>query len=620
MGTLPQDGVGAPIPDASREAEIRLYVQHLLEARGFASSARRSKLLAYLCEEALSGRGDRITEYALAFDVFDKPASFDPRIESTVRAELTRVRQKLKEHYEGDGRADPIVVELPLRCYIPTFTFRTETKDLRIAPEPAPAAPRRRRFIVVAAALSACAILAAIALLVLRPGALAPPPLSLAVLPVLVEPSASDLRGAADEITQLLNDSLDLRAARASVIEGHVSARFQERSGWREARTKLAAALFLETSIARQGGALRAGMTLRRRSDGGAAWSGVFPLQLDDMNHMQGAIDALAATSVEPVLEREAIYLDYTNSKGSPDAPAPIAGLKDPGNPCNGMQQASSPSSGADAQLLLFEYAHAARSYDTRIPFQVGTISFPAQPPQTRFPVKAGAPLALRAPELFQLSAETCVLTSYTGTDPVYGHSCVVPGAGISELALRYLCVPKAYPIDISRAMNDGNLWDADLAPAGPRLFYGIPFVMPEGRNRYWRGTIAADGGARPVSLSIPVNEAVSTAYFLLNTEWGRPGPESYLAVEFNGDGGVRFEKKLVGGVDVRDYHNGTMVNTVNGTTTRQAFDYGHGERIDLVEVALPSDFRNRKLGSITLKDTGRYGFQRAILWAVTVR
>jgi len=617
MGTLPQDGVGAPIPDASREAEIRLYVRHLLETPAFASSTRRSQLLAYLCEEALSGRGDRISEYALAFDVFDKPASFDPRVESTVRAELTRVRQKLKEHYEGDGREDPIIVELPLRCYIPTFTFRTQTKDLRIAPEP-PA--KQRRFIVAAAALSACAMLAAIALLVLWPWALDPPPLSLAVLPVQIEPSASNLRGAADELTQLLNDSLDLRAARASVIEGHISARFQGRSGWREARTKLAAALFLETSIGRQGGALRASMTLRRRSDGGAGWSGVFPLKLDDMNHMQGAIDALAAASVQPVLEREAIYLDYTNSKGSPDAPPPIAGLKDPGNPCSGMKRAGSPLPGGDAQLLLFEYAHAARSYDTRIPFQVGTISYPAQPPQTRFPVKAGTPLALSAPELFQLSAETCILTSYTGTDPVYRHSCIVPGAGPSELALRYLCAPKAYPIDISGAMNDGNLWDADLAPAGPRLFYGIPFVMPEGRNRYWRGTIAADGGARPVSLSIPVNQAISTAYFLLNTEWGRPGPESYLAVEFSGDGGVRFEKKLVGGVDVRDYHNGTMVNTVNGTTTRQAFDYGHGERIDQVEVALPTDFRNHKLESITLKDTGRYGFQRAILWAVTVR
>lgn len=43
-------------------------------------------------------------------------------------------------------------------------------------------------------------------------------------------------------------------------------------------------------------------------------------------------------------------------------------------------------------------------------------------------------------------------------------------------------------------------------------------------------------------------------------------------------------------------------------------------ERIDLVEVALPAGFRDRELDSITVEDSGRYGVQRAILWAVTVR
>jgi hypothetical protein len=149
----------------------------------------------------------------------------------------------------------------------------------------------------------------------------------------------------------------------------------------------------------------------------------------------------------------------------------------------------------------------------------------------------------------------------------------------------------------------------------------GIPFLLPEGKNRYWRGQTAADGSARPVSLSIPVGRAaLSTAYFLLNTEWGPPGPESYLALEFRGDRGAYFEKKLVGGADVRDYHHGVFTNAINGTTTRPVFDDGLGQTIDVVEVALPEDFRRQTLESITVGDTGRLGFQRAILWAVTVR
>ena len=41
---------------------------------------------------------------------------------------------------------------------------------------------------------------------------------------------------------------------------------------------------------------------------------------------------------------------------------------------------------------------------------------------------------------------------------------------------------------------------------------------------------------------------------------------------------------------------------------------------MDVVEVALPDDFRRQALESVTIKDTGRLVFQRAILWAVTVR
>jgi hypothetical protein len=45
-----------------------------------------------------------------------------------------------------------------------------------------------------------------------------------------------------------------------------------------------------------------------------------------------------------------------------------------------------------------------------------------------------------------------------------------------------------------------------------------------------------------------------------------------------------------------------------------------HYQTVDLVEVALPVEFRRQTLESITVKDTGRLVFQRAILWAVTVR
>jgi hypothetical protein len=359
-------------------------------------------------------------------------------------------------------------------------------------------------------------------------------------------------------------------------------------------------------------------MTLWRRKDGGVAWSGTFPFQLDDKRHLNAAVDALAAASIHPLIENEADYLAFARSAETPRIPAPLKGVVDPVDPCSGGPLNLSSLFAKNAQINIAAQAINARSFDTRIPFQAGARQYPADTPLV---VRAGTAVPIRLPALAQLETDTCVLTSYDGTAPVYPGACVVPLAPRSGVDINYLCAPKAYPIDLSRFANDQGLEKAELIPAGARMLDGIPFLLPEGKHRFWRGQTAAEGSARPVSLTIPVGRsAISTAYLLLNTEWGQPGPESYLALEFRGDRGAYFEKKLIGGVDVRDYHHGVFTNTVNGTTTRVAFDDGLGQQMDVVEVALPDDFRRQALESVTIKDTGRLVFQRAILWAVTVR
>ena len=616
MGTLQGNGESASVPPPSRVPEIRFYLEQLLASPAFASSSRRSKLLAYLCDQTLAGKGAAITEYGLALDVFGKPSSFDPRLESTVRSEVTRLRQKLKEHYQGPGRSDAIVIELPLRSYTPAFTFRspadTTARPPAIRP---PAAPPARRWIAILTALAACVLLALMVLYGFSPRLPDPPPLSIAVLPVDIDSSASDLRSIADNISQALNNSVLLTQG-ISGRDWPDLAKFRGPDAWREARRQLAAALFLETRIDRRRDITRAAFTLHRRSDGGVAWSGTFPFRLDDTRQLNRVVDHLAAAAIRPVLQREVDYLASLHFATVGIAP-PLAGLRDPGDPCS---RTPSPISGflaRNAQVGFYADTHGARSYETTIPFQLGAGSYPSHP---LVATKAGMPLELRASPLVQLAADTCILNWFTGI-PVYQNNCVVPPAGRSYLELHYTCTPKAYPIDISRLANDGSLWNAELAPQGVTQFQNVPFVMPSGRHRFWRGSVASDNGARPVSVTIPVDRAsVSTAYFLLNTEWGQSGPQSYLALEFNGNGGARFEKKLVGGVDVRDYHNGTWLNTINETTTRSVFDNGRGERIDLVEVDLPAEFHGRTLERIILRDTGRTNFERAILWAVTVR
>jgi hypothetical protein len=55
-------------------------------------------------------------------------------------------------------------------------------------------------------------------------------------------------------------------------------------------------------------------------------------------------------------------------------------------------------------------------------------------------------------------------------------------------------------------------------------------------------------------------------------------------ALMFDGDRGAHYEKKLIGGVDIRDYNRGVYTNTVDGVSSRAAFDNGNGQRMDLIQ------------------------------------
>ncbi len=113
-------------PD-SRSREVRAYLGKLLLTQHFSAASRRGQLLEYLVQHTLAGDADKINEYAIGLDVFRKPASFDPRIESVVRTEFSRLRQRLKDYYADEGRRDTIAIDFPPRSYVANFEFRDAT-------------------------------------------------------------------------------------------------------------------------------------------------------------------------------------------------------------------------------------------------------------------------------------------------------------------------------------------------------------------------------------------------------------------------------------------------------------------------------------------------------------
>ncbi len=92
-------------------------------------------------ERAIQNPGESVKEYVLGLDVFDRSPDFDPKIDSVVRVQTGRLRQKLAHYYAESGAADPIRIDIPRGSYTATITDST-----RVEAEPPPVAIRRKRL------------------------------------------------------------------------------------------------------------------------------------------------------------------------------------------------------------------------------------------------------------------------------------------------------------------------------------------------------------------------------------------------------------------------------------------------------------------------------------------
>jgi len=98
---------------------VRGQLERILASEGFANADRISRFLRFTLESKLSGDQDRIKEYVIGREVFDRDGRYDPRIDPIVRVEARRLRARLAEYYEGPGRGDAIRIELPKGGYVP---------------------------------------------------------------------------------------------------------------------------------------------------------------------------------------------------------------------------------------------------------------------------------------------------------------------------------------------------------------------------------------------------------------------------------------------------------------------------------------------------------------------
>lgn len=125
-----QDSVsGSPIQDDI----VYQQVSRIIESRAFKKSIRLRRLLEFIVDATIRGEAASLKEWVIGTDVYCRGKDFDPRLDPIVRTEIRRLRRKLREYFETEGREDAFVIVIPKGSYIPCFRERCDDDVAKLA-------------------------------------------------------------------------------------------------------------------------------------------------------------------------------------------------------------------------------------------------------------------------------------------------------------------------------------------------------------------------------------------------------------------------------------------------------------------------------------------------------
>ena len=118
------------MPDTSiGSAAVLGALEQVLAGRAFQGAGRSGALLRFLIERTLAGQADQLKEYTVGAEALGRGAAFDPRSDSIVRVEVSRLRGRLDLYYATEGAIDPVRILVPKGSYVPTFEMASPTSS-----------------------------------------------------------------------------------------------------------------------------------------------------------------------------------------------------------------------------------------------------------------------------------------------------------------------------------------------------------------------------------------------------------------------------------------------------------------------------------------------------------
>lgn len=118
------------------EHDVRHELGRIAASRVFRGSHRCQAFLQYVVTKTLEGDSKFLKERTLAVHVFGRDATEDLSDDSIVRVGAREVRKRLAQYYIDEGSQDPLRIDLPAGCYIPTFQWHLPSPAIDLETTP----------------------------------------------------------------------------------------------------------------------------------------------------------------------------------------------------------------------------------------------------------------------------------------------------------------------------------------------------------------------------------------------------------------------------------------------------------------------------------------------------
>ena len=111
---------------ALKPRAIDEQLHRIISSPEFKATSRQKKFLQFVVDMTLEGRIDEIKGYTIATSVFGRKETFDQATDPIVSVEARRLRRALGHYYLVVGMRDPILIDIPIGGYVPTFCSQSE--------------------------------------------------------------------------------------------------------------------------------------------------------------------------------------------------------------------------------------------------------------------------------------------------------------------------------------------------------------------------------------------------------------------------------------------------------------------------------------------------------------